>query len=99
MTDDYLWDELSDAGEEGVYTFSDTADTQQETRTETQEAPEIQPEIPENVAPTPRHSKRVILSDKKWRRYKDLLNVVLEDNMRYTDNEVQNIINEFMWRS
>lgn len=98
MTDDYLWDEISDAGEEGAYTFSDTADTQQETRTETQEEPATQSET-ENTAPTPKRSKSIIISDKKWRRYTDLLNVVLEDNMRYTDNEVQNIINEFMWRS
>lgn len=46
----------------------------------------------------PRYFKIEIMRTRKWRRYRDAVNVVLEDDKLYTLKEAEKIINEFLYR-
>lgn len=43
-----------------------------------------------------KHTKEQIVLSEKYGKYSDLLNAVLESEMLYTAEEIENIINDYM---
>jgi len=59
---------------------------------ETAEKDEVESAVVESAA----FDKRQLIKSKRYQQYRDLLTVLLKDNVQYTHEEIGTIINNFM---
>lgn len=65
---------------------------------EQEETEQGEPEQEEPAEPSPGFSKNAAVMSPNWRRYRVLLNVLLDDGITYSQTEIDSIIHTFLDR-